>query len=136
MLLLDVRLKYLGTTFAESLDLGHISSRVERPDIFAHLLHVAGDEDSPGQGTQPRSGQQTPESLRVTATTQQKIPQGHYLLRKVLEGSGKLQELQPLYLTALGHQRSISKSIQPPLRTAGTHSYTLMLRSEVQMTSK
>lgn len=136
MLLRDVRLKYLGTTLAESLDLGHISGRVERPDIFAHLLHMAGDEDSPGEETQPPSGLQTPQSLQVTATTQQKLPQGHCLLCKVLEGSGKLQELQPLYLTALGLQWSISKSIQPSLRTAGAHSYTLMLRSKVQMTPK
>lgn len=75
--LLDIRLKYLGATLAESLDLGHIRSGVERPDVLAHLLHMAGNEDSPGEGTQPSSGQQTPQ---VTATTQQKLPQDHHLL--------------------------------------------------------
>lgn len=47
--------QYLGSTLAEPLDLGHISSGVERPSIFAHLLHMAGNEDSPGNVTQPWS---------------------------------------------------------------------------------
>ena len=37
-----------------------------------------------------------------------------------------------LYLTALVHQRSIFKSIQPALRTAGSHSHALLLSSKVQ----
>lgn len=53
--------QYLGSTLAEPLDLGHISSGVERPSVFAHLLHVAGNEDSPGNVTQPWS--HTPANL-------------------------------------------------------------------------
>lgn len=54
---------------------------------------------------------------------------------KPWRGLESSESCRPLYLTALGHQRSIFKSIQPPLRTDEADSYTLMLRTKVQTAS-
>ena len=38
----------LGTSFTELLDLGYILSREWRLNVLAHLLHITGNQDSPG----------------------------------------------------------------------------------------
>lgn len=53
----------LGTGFTELLDLGYVVGREGRLHVLAHLLHIAGNQDSPA--AQQEEARWTPAPIRV-----------------------------------------------------------------------